>query len=217
VGNRRLEALIEPRRIARLDDVLSRRTRNLTLLLEDLYDPHNASACLRSAEAFGLQDIYVVEAENRFTPNQRVVQGAQQWLDLFRFEDTGSCLNALRARGYRIYASDLAATCSLESLDFTQPTALAFGAEHSGASSALLRGADATFRIPMRGFSQSFNVSVAVALCLYHAITERTRLLGPAGDLSPGEREVLRDRWLEVALKRGETIARTLRRGRDTV
>ena len=209
---KQLEALLSERRVARLDAVLSRRTRNLALVLEDIHDPHNASACLRSAEGLGLQDVYAIEADVSLAPSRRVVQGADKWLDLHRFETTPSCLEALRAEGYRVYASDLQADTSLDAIDFRERVALAFGNEHAGASQALFDGADATFCIPMRGFSQSFNVSVAVAVCLYHAVQQRAARLGPDGDLEAAERETLRAQWIRRSVPKGGAIEAALAR-----
>ena len=212
MASEQMENLLDPKRLARLDEVLGRRTRNLTLFLENVHDPHNAAACLRSAEAFGIQDVYVVEGENRFEPSRRVVQGADKWLHLRRFEETRTCLDTLRARGYRVFVSDLRASRPLDEIDVTARVALAFGTERDGASDTLLAGADGTFIVPMRGFAQSFNVSVAVALSLSQAVRTRSAALGPDGDLPPEERELLRREWLRLALKRGDEIERAFAR-----
>jgi tRNA (guanosine-2'-O-)-methyltransferase len=201
-----------PGRVSRIEQVLALRTRNLALLIENVWDPHNIAACLRSADAFGVQDVHVVEQDGDFELKRKVAKGAERWLDIHRYRDTPSCLAALAEKGYRVYASDLSATCALDDIDFTEPTVLAFGNEHAGATPALIEGAHGTFVLPMRGFAQSLNVSVAVALCLYHAVRERTRRLGALGDLSADERLALRERWLQIALRRGAAVAREIAR-----
>lgn len=210
------EDLLRLDRIARLDEVLSRRTRTLTLLLEDVFDPHNAAACLRSAEAFGIQDVHVVPAAAGFEPSRRVVQGADKWLHVHRHPDTPTALRVLRGSGYRIWVSDLggpAPARAIDELDFGERVALAFGNEHDGVSRALVEGADGTFVIPMRGFTQSLNVSVAVALALYHAVSWRAARFGPPGDLSETERSALRREWLRRSVKQGARIEAALQRG----
>jgi len=191
--------------------VLAQRTRRVTLVLEELFDPHNAAACLRSAEAFGIQDVHVVAAKHAFQPSPRVVQGADKWLHVRQHADTASCVAALRAAGYRIWVSDLdEGSQPIDAIDFGERVALAFGNEHDGVSRELVQLADGTFVVPMRGFTQSFNVSVAVALSLYHAVSRRTARFGPEGDLSPDERAALRREWAQKAVRSGDRVARAL-------
>lgn len=200
------EQMLLPERLARIDDVLSLRTRTLALLLESVHDPHNASACLRSAEAFGVQDVHVVEAGTPFRPRRRVVQGTAKWLDVTRHAETRPCLARLREAGYRIYTSDLRATRLLHDLDFSMPCVLAFGNEHEGASPALVEGADETFLIPMRGFCESFNVSVAVALSLHYAVSARFGRSDAPGDLAEEDRQRLRDDWIRKSVRNHKSI-----------
>jgi tRNA (guanosine-2'-O-)-methyltransferase len=208
-----LTDLIQPERLTRLEQVLAQRTRRVSLVLEELYDPHNAAACLRSAEAFGVQDVHVIAARHAFDPSPRVVQGADKWLTLRRHAGTAECVTALRAAGYRIWVSDLAPGARrIDAIDFGEPVALAFGNEHEGVSRTLADLADGTFVVPMRGFTQSFNVSVAVALSLYHAVSRRAALAGPAGDLPPEEHAALRQEWVRKAVKSGDRVVRALER-----
>ncbi len=205
------ESMLAPNRITRIGDVLSRRTRSITLLLENLHDPHNAAACLRSAESFGVQDVHVIEGLNRFKPGRRVVQGADKWLDVERYGSTAQSLTALRKAGYRVYVSDLSAARPIHDLDFSEPCALAFGNEHLGASQELIEGADACFVIPMRGFCESFNVSVAVALSLFYAVTRRFSDYASGGDMEEEDQLRLRKEWIRRSVNRLGDIEAALR------
>lgn len=200
----------------RCDEVLAQRTRYLTVALEDIYQPHNASACLRSCECFGVQDVHLLEGRYRFEANRDVALGAQQWLTLHRYRPTGpdpstattAGLAALRDRGYRIVATALRDDAvPLRAVPLDRPVALAFGTEEEGVSPALLNAADAVVRIPMVGFTQSFNISVSVALCLYEMTT---RLREERNDwmLSEGERAQLRLAWYTRIAPRGEVLVR---------
>ncbi len=207
-----IEELVLPERLARIESVLAHRTRRLILVLENLIDPHNCAACLRSADAVGVQDVHVVEAAAPFVPNTKVTQGSHKWLTLYRHPTSEQCLAALRERRYRVFAATPDGPMTLADLDVTQPLALVFGAEHTGLSAHLRANADGCFRIPMYGFSQSLNVSVAVAVALFQVVAERTRRLGAAGDLRADERALLRDEWLRKSVARGDSVCAELER-----
>lgn len=202
---------MNPERIARLHAVVARRMRGLTVVLEGLYDPGNRSAVYRSAEAFGVCDVHVIRPDAASKPHARSVsRGAEKWLDIHHWEETGQCVDALRRGGFAIYAADVHAARPLEALDFTRPVALAFGSEHDGISEPLRRACDGTFVIPMSGFTSSFNVSVAASIALQHARVERERALGARTDLSPAERDAMihdfaerSSKWLHKLQERG--------------
>ncbi|HZH04078.1 MAG TPA: RNA methyltransferase, partial [Myxococcaceae bacterium] len=149
----------------RIDEVVALRTRSVAVVLDRLEDSFNMAAVLRTCEGFGVQDVYVVEnPEVRFRPNATVTQGCDKWLTLHTFRGFSECRAALKARGYRVLASAFAPGGEgLFSLRFEGKTALVFGNERHGVSSEVIAESDGTFWIPMRGFTQSFNVSVAVA------------------------------------------------------
>lgn len=211
-----LDEFLLPERLERLERALRARTRRVTIVLENIFDPHNAAACLRTAEGLGLQDVYVVEPETELLPSRRVVQGADKWLDIHRFSRTEDCLATLKERGYKVYTTDLNATEGFGSVDFREPVALAFGNEHEGASPALVAGADGVFRIPMRGLTQSFNISVAAGITLFAAVQQLAALRGEDGDLSEAEQAELRTRWIRLARKRGSDIEAELARREQT-
>jgi tRNA (guanosine-2'-O-)-methyltransferase len=204
---------LRPERKARIDAVVAQRTRTLTVVMEAFADPQNTSAVLRTAESFGVQEVHVVEGpQKRYDRNKKISQNADKWLEVVRWKDTASCLAALKARGFLVYATHLGeGSRGLNDLSFAEPVALVFGNEHAGVSEAARRLADACFAIPMRGFSQSFNVSVAAAICLARAVDRRELERGRHGDLPPGELEALRIRFYALSVKQRARIARAAR------
>lgn len=202
-----LEPFVTENRKARLKEVLLQRTRNLVLVLEDIYDPHNVSACVRSAEAMGLQELHVVNPRYSFSPNPKVTNGADKWLDFFRYSAPAPCIEALKERGFLIAASALTNNARpITEVPFDRPVALVMGNEHEGLSQDMQDLADVTYCVPMLGFSQSFNISVATALSLYHAVSTRARLLGSNGDLTKEEQAQLYHRWVKLSVPMAEAI-----------
>jgi tRNA (guanosine-2'-O-)-methyltransferase len=198
--------LLLERRRARIDQVVANRSRALTPVLEEVHDPHNLAAVLRTAEALGLQEVHAIFPRTGFRPNAAVTQGADKWIDLHRHKDAATCAAALRQSGYRLYASQLTEEAiPLDRLPFDQNLALIFGNEHEGVSPAFAALCDGTFRIPMYGFVQSFNVGVAVAIALSQGVFARRRTW-PGGDLAPAEQEALRRRFYALAVKQGHRI-----------
>jgi tRNA (guanosine-2'-O-)-methyltransferase len=199
-----------PERKARIDEVVSRRTRTLTVVIEALCDPQNVNAVLRTCDAFGVQEVHVVEGPMKgFDRNKKISQNADKWLDVTRWSSTRECLAALRARGFAIHVTWLGeGAVGLSELDFAGPVALVFGNESKGVSDDALAMADARFAIPMRGFSQSLNVSVAAAVTLARAVDRREVLRGRHGDLPEAEAEELRQRFYVLAVKQRSRIAK---------
>ncbi len=199
-----------PERRARIDAVVAGRTRTLTVVMEAFADPQNVNAVLRTAEALGVQEVHVVEGpQKRYDRNKKITQNADKWLDVVRWKDSAECLRALKARGFRVYATHLEdGAATLGALSFAEPVALVFGNEHRGVSEAALSLADARFVIPMTGFSQSLNVSVAAAISLARAIERREAERGRHGDLPPEEAEALRQRFYTKSVKQRTRIAK---------
>ncbi len=198
----KLEAQITPRRLKKFRQVIENRTRDLTVLIEAIHKGHNQSAILRTCEAFGLQEVYVVEGENTpFNPHRAISQGLHKWLDIQKFSDTKSAISQLKAKGYQIWASYLhSEAIPLEQIDFTQKIALFFGNELKGISPEYLPLCDGNFIIPMYGFAESFNVSVAVGISLYEATQQRLKRLGKVGTLTPEEKEQLYEQFLKKSV-----------------
>lgn len=207
-----LEEIVHPQRQARLEAVLRERTRYLTLALEDLYQPHNAAAVLRSADAFGIQDVHTIEHQHRFRPSEGVAVGADRWLSLFPHTSLESCYSHLRKKGYRIVVtSPHSGAYNLETLPLDQPTAIVFGSEKPGASDAALQLADAHLKVEMRGFVESLNISVCAALCLSR-LSERIRAENQPWNLSKEEQDALHLQWLTQSVPRGEEMIRGLQK-----
>lgn len=185
-----------PGRVAKIDHALVHRTRYLTAVFENTYQSHNAAAAIRCCEGFGLQAIHVVEGLRKFRPSRQVTMGADRWMDIGRHRDVGSCLESLKGGGYRIAAATLRpGAVPLQELPLDRPLALLIGHERKGLSEEAHEGADLWFHLPMYGLTQSFNLSVFCALCLYD-LTRRLRESDQPWLLAEDERRRLKMRWL---------------------
>lgn len=198
-------SFLTPQRLDGFERVLEQRTRFLTVVLEDLYQPHNASACLRSCDCFGVQDVHVIETENEFAPNVDVALGASKWTTVRRHRHPETaltdCIKHLREHGYRLVATSPRPDAgSVRDLPLNQKTALFFGTEKDGLSPDVFRAADDVVRIPMLGFTESFNISVAVAIALYELTTRLRQQLRTDWGLSEAEKHALRIDWVKKSL-----------------
>jgi tRNA (guanosine-2'-O-)-methyltransferase len=204
------EGFLLPERRERIDRALAGRTRTLTVVLEALCDPQNVNAVLRTCDAFGVQEVHVVEGPMKpWERNRRVSKNADKWLDVVRWRGTAECLGHLRSRGFALYATRPGeASRALAELSFAAPVALIFGNESRGVSEEALALADLAYAIPMRGFSQSLNVSVAAAVSLFRAVERREAERGRHGDLAEAELRALRDRFYLLAVKQRARIAK---------
>lgn len=172
------------------------RTRHITLVLEDIFQPHNASAILRTVECQGIQDLYLVEHRNSFNPTGGIAKGSSYWLDLHRYKKIDECIVDLKNKGYRIIATTPHPHArALDDLPLDQKSALIFGTEHVGLSTYAMNNADEYVTIPMYGFTESYNVSVSVALCLYE-LNKRLRESAIAWQLSQEEQIDTQLHWL---------------------
>lgn len=170
---------ITPRRLARMRGTLERRQPDLTIVIEDVHDPHNVSAMLRSCDAVGVARANLVYAvEERPELSKGVSASAQRWLELHSHESISECYEALREQGLAVYVTSLTHDAiDLYDLDLTAPVAILFGNETRGASADAVALADGCVYIPMMGMVESLNVSVACAVTLYEAMRQR-RLAG---------------------------------------
>jgi tRNA (guanosine-2'-O-)-methyltransferase len=198
--------MLTPERLGRIEQVLTERTRYLTVVLEDIFQPHNAGAVLRSCDAFGVQDVHVIENNNTFTSNSGVALGTSQWLTVQRYREkennTREAVQSLKDQGYRIIAtSPHAEDTDLERLDVSSgKMALLFGTELTGLSPLALDLADEYVKIPMFGFVESLNISVSCAVSLHHLVHEiRSREI----DYALGEREkaALQLKWMRQSIR----------------
>lgn len=205
-----LENHVTDERQQTLKSVIERRFKGVSVVMENLYDPGNRSAVYRSAEAHGLMDVRIVRPEMATKSQARQVsRGAEKWLQIRRYENTASVVRELKDDGFYIAASDLNAAQPLHTLDFARPIALVFGNEKFGITEEMRELADTRFIIPMHGFAQSFNISVAAALTVSHARRARERAIGANTDLNAVEREALYAQYLYRSVK---TAGRILRR-----
>lgn len=196
-----------------INEVLENRTDHLTVVLEDLHKPHNANAVLRSCDGFGVQDVHVIENKNEFDTEGTVSIGAHQWLTLNRFnkpgaDNIGDCFTSLRQKGYRIIATTPHENdTDLRELDINTKTALVFGTELHGISEEVKEQADGFVKIPMYGFSESFNISVSAAVCLYD-LTTRIRNSDINWQLKQEYKRGLRLDWLTRSIKAGDKLVK---------
>ena len=181
--------------------VLENRTRYITVVLEDLYQEHNASAALRTCDIFGIQDMHVVEARHTFRAVPTIAMGSAKWVDVHSYNNITDAITTLKQQGYKIVATTPHTDCyELPNLPLDNKTALVFGSEQTGLSKSALAQADTFVKIPMYGFVESFNVSVSVALCLYDVI-HRLRALGINWQLSQEEKQDLLLKWIRQVSK----------------
>lgn len=188
---------ISEARRARMQRVAAERTHYLRLVLQDVHDPHNVGACLRSAEAFGIQNVDLINVYQKFGKPSSVARGARYWLDMHRFNSIEVYCETLKSRGYRLAAAYPSESgVSLSELPIDQPLAIVFGNEHAGLDPRWLPSIDYRFSIPMYGMVESFNISVSVALSLFN-IQQRCRasLSGERYFLPPDARQDLLNRW----------------------
>ena len=165
------------KRYTKIKNVAEKRQKFLTIVLENIHDPHNVSAILRSADAVGIDKVYLIYNTNKFPRIGKISSGsAKKWITLEKFDNVKACFDKLKKENYKIYSTYLNESKknhSLYDLNLTQKIALVFGNEHVGVSEETKILSDRNFLIPMYGMIQSLNVSVAVAVCLYEALRQR--------------------------------------------
>jgi tRNA (guanosine-2'-O-)-methyltransferase len=165
-----------PERKEKLLTVLRKRQNDITVVLENVFDPHNISAVMRTCDAVGIQEIYVL---NTKIPQHkkwgfRSSSSAAKWLTTFQFDNAEECFSALRKKYARILTTHLSSDAiQMHAIDFTRPIALVFGNEHSGVSEDIIQMADGNFIIPQAGIIRSLNISVACAVTLYEAFRQK--------------------------------------------
>lgn len=190
-----LAPLLTDQRRARIDSVLDARLASLTIVLENLYDPHNGAAALRSVEGIGLDTVHVVEGTGPFAAASTVTIGCDKWLALRSHRSAAEAARALRAEGMVLCAAVPDVGTTIDDVQGEQPLALWFGNEHDGLTTEAIELCDHRIEIPMHGFTRSFNLSVSVALLTSRAAELRRRSLGKLGDLPDRERANRRAKW----------------------
>lgn len=207
-----LSGFVSDRRKQRLSEVLAERTRHMTVVLEDVYQAHNASAVLRSCDCFGVQDVHFIENRNKFKISEDVSMGSTQWLSISKYNaaenNTKACLQELKNKGYRIVATTPHKDdCTISELDVSKPFALVFGTEIDGITQDVFEVADEFVKIPMYGFTESFNISVCAALCMYE-LTTRIREQNIPYHLSETEKQEIYIEWLKASINKSDLIVK---------
>ncbi|MBX7194207.1 MAG: RNA methyltransferase [Sandaracinaceae bacterium] len=204
-----LSPLVTAERLARFQTVLAHRTRSLVPVLDGLSDPHNGAAILRSCDAFGCHEVHTVAGRYPFAISTHVSRRTERWLEMHAHESAEACCDALGARGYQIFVAAMEGTLSPEDLAKVPKAAIVVGNEHRGVSEVFRARASGVYRIPMVGFVESLNVSVATAITLY------TATHGRHGDMTDAEREEALARFLLTQVKHGARVVRETRAARS--
>ncbi|NPA33470.1 MAG: RNA methyltransferase [Chlorobi bacterium] len=192
-----LKEFVTEDRFNRMIEVLKWRTYFITLVLEDIYQPQNASATVRTCDCLGIQTIHTIENRNRFEVSRGVTLGAEQWVDIHRHinESPSFVAKQLKENGYKVVATSPYATVSLNDFELTEPVALLFGTEKDGLTDEAFESADLTIKIPMYGFTTSYNISVSVAITLYQLVHQLHNSKLP-WQLTPEQKTDLLLKWL---------------------
>ncbi len=206
-----LEGFVSEKRKATFHKVLGERTKHFTVVLEDIFQPHNSSAVIRSCDIFGIQDVHVIQNKYSSKVSRHVAKGSQKWLDIKKYNqsatNTQDCLDTLRNDGYQIIATTPHnESCYLHEFDITKKAAFVFGVEKEGVSEYTMKQADGFLKIPMVGFTESLNISVAAAIILQD-ITTKLRASNIPWKLSDQEKELLYFEWVQKSIKSIEKIS----------
>ncbi|MFW5792651.1 MAG: TrmH family RNA methyltransferase [Bacteroidota bacterium] len=206
-----LSDFVTAERLEKFQDNIEKRTKHITVVLEDIFQSHNISAVLRSCECFGVQDVHVIDKNDFFEINSEIELGSSKWLSIKHYNkkkknNTINCLQSLKNEGYKIIATTPHIDdYNLDDIDINDKTALVFGTELQGLSDEAKAMADAYMKIPMYGFTESFNISVTVALCI-HYLTKKIRESSVKWQLSQDEKNEVLLQWFEKSIKNSEMI-----------
>lgn len=196
-----LEHFITEERKERFLQVISARTNHFTVAMEDVFQMHNTSAVVRTCEVFGVQQAHSIEERFGKHLDAKIAMGAQKWVDVFRYNDTQSCIDALRAQGYQIVATTPHKDAYfLNDFDISKKSAFFFGTEKEGLSEQVLSQADTYLKIPMVGFTESLNISVAVAIVLQQ-LTDKLRRSQVTWQLTDEERLSTLINWTKKSIR----------------
>jgi tRNA (guanosine-2'-O-)-methyltransferase len=186
--------------------VLEERTKFLTVAIEDVFQLHNTSAVIRSCEVFGIQEAHVIEGRFGKRLDKNIAMGAQQWVDIHRYENSKSCIEHLRREGYQIIATTPSeGSCLLDNFNIDKKTALFFGTEKGGLSEEVMKQADGNLKIPMVGFTESLNISVSAAIIL-QKLSVKVKQLNHPWQLTEVEKMAKRLDWTKKSIKSIDAI-----------
>ena len=196
-----LENILTENRKNKFLKVLENRTNHFTVVVEDIFQMHNASAVMRSCEVFGIQELNVIEQRYGKSIDKEIAMGAQKWVDINTFDSISNGVETMKKKGYQIIATTPHENdCELDDFDISKPSALFFGTERDGLSEEILQRADGFLKIPMVGFTESLNISVSAAIIIQN-LTNRLR--NSAIDWHLSEEEILLKRlaWAKNSIK----------------
>ncbi len=206
-----LSDFVTERRRNKIEEILNLRTRYITVVLEDIYQSQNTSAVLRTCECLGIQDVHIIENYNSYNINPMVLKGSDKWLTIRRYnrsaDNSAAAIGMLKSEGYRIVATSLHdKSIALPDFDLDKgKCAVVFGNEHQGVSKYILREADEYLKIPMCGFTQSFNISVSVGIVIFQ-LMQKLSAGAVAGYLTDAEKKTLRAEWLKSSVKNPQML-----------
>ncbi|MEE4286847.1 MAG: RNA methyltransferase [Mariniphaga sp.] len=207
-----LGQFVTEERMKLFEKVLEQRTSYITLVLEDIFQPQNASAVLRTCDCFGVQHIHIIENRNEFTVDREVAMGASKWLSLHKYnqneQNSLEAIKTLKMKGYRIVATSPHINDQLlPEFDLTKgKVAIVFGSELPGISETIMEEADEFMKIPMYGFTESFNISVSAAIVLYQLSQKLRNQPEINWKLSEKERNEIKLAWLRATIKRSSLL-----------
>lgn len=203
-----LSEFVTPERLELFEKVLEQRTSYITIVLEDIFQPQNASAVLRTCDCFGIQNIHIIENRNEFTVDREVAMGATKWLSLHKYNqkktNSADAIKKLKESGYRIIATSPHLNDQLlPEFDLSKgKAAIVFGSELPGISETIMNEADEFLKIPMYGFTESFNISVSAAIVLYQLAQKLRNQPEIDWKLNDQERDEIKLTWLRATIKR---------------
>jgi tRNA (guanosine-2'-O-)-methyltransferase len=209
-----LQRFLSPERIQKFDSVLANRTRHFTVAVENLFQSHNASAVMRNCDCFGIQDLHVIANHNQYELSKDVAMGAEKWVDMHSYyekeNNTQDCIDKIKSQGFQIVATTPHTNdVFLPEFDVSERSAFFFGTERGGLSDLVMDQADAFVRIPMYGFTESYNISVSAALVLHDVVT---RLKKSEVNWRLSDSEILDKKvdWAVKSIRSGEQILKQL-------
>ncbi len=196
-----LEGMLTAERKFLFNKVIDQRTNHFTVATEDVYQLHNTSAVIRSCDVFGIQNIHIIEERNRKKIDREIAMGAQKWVSLTRHHSSADSIQHLKEKGYQIVGTTPHGNSSyLEDFDIRTPSAIFFGTEQDGLSEEVINSADQFIKIPMRGFTDSLNISVSAAIILQY-ITAKLRNSEINWELTENEKNAIKFEWLSKSFK----------------
>jgi tRNA (guanosine-2'-O-)-methyltransferase len=199
--------LLTSERREKIEGVLAGRCFSNVVVMENIYDRGNISAVMRSAEAFGFAQVHLIELSEKFKESQRTTAGADKWVEVRKWKSTMACVDQLKSEGKQIVVTHLdESSRDISEIDFSKPTALVLGNEKDGVSAEMIKAADHRVILPMEGFVQSYNISVAGALCFFQMYMDRRTRLGRSGDLTRDQQDILKAVYASRTLDSSEDV-----------